>query len=126
MTTYPTIPTLAPQADDETVREYGLRAFRFLLAENLCAAVLDTADLEQAIAASMLLLPTPDLAPVVRARYHAIRFDILSTLDRRQRAARQLEKAAAAAAKPNVDGGKPAPLRRPVPVIPPASVARRF
>lgn len=128
-TTYPTIPTLDAQRRDESPREFGLRAFRFLLTEQLCAAVLDSRTLEHAMAASqVVILGDAETSPVARERYRDVRLDILRTLDRRRREEQATAKRATVATsspKPK-DGGKPSPLRRPVPVVPPASTARRF
>lgn len=125
-TAYPTIPTLEPRTADESPREFGLRAFRFLLTESLCACVLPSSTLEQAIAASQLMT-SADVADAARERFHAIRLDIMRTLDRRNREEKAAAKAAAVVVNaPKPQGGKPAPLRRPTPIIPPATTARRM
>lgn len=83
MATTKQIPTLTPQRDDESAREFGLRAFRFLLVEELSAAILPTSTLDACLAASVDLL-LGETSDVVRERYQRIRFDITSTLHRRR------------------------------------------
>jgi len=128
-TTYPTIPTLAPQTDEESPREFGLRAFRFLLIEELTAGLLSTPDLEQAMAASQLLTSAKDTAPQARERFHALRHDIASTLNRRQHEAREAAKVPPPTASQKTPPSRPVRLQRPVPMLPPSGATaggRRF
>jgi hypothetical protein len=132
--TYPALPTLSPARPDETTRQYGLRAFGFLLAEGLCAAVLDTATLEHAAAASQAVVGSPELLDATREKYRAVRFDIMTTIRRRQQDAADLAhlaeirqrlaaKRAEQAPPPAKDGGAGVLRRRPTPIVPPAGAA---
>jgi hypothetical protein len=125
-TTYPRIPTFPPQAADEAPRDLGLRAFRFLLTENLSAVLLSTSVLDQALSASQLVIAAPDMAESARARFTSLRFEIASTLENRRREEAIASRSVAASApmpKPK-SGGHASRLQPPVPVRPSPSAAQ--
>src|SRR5204862_4178618 len=86
---FPRIPTLAPRGIEEAARAFGLRAFEFLMRERVVAAVLDTDVLEQALAASHLIVVASEMADTVREQLHTVRLDMAATIDRRRREQRQ-------------------------------------
>src|ERR1700676_3609354 len=92
------IPTLQPRGVEEAPRAFGLRAFQFLVRERVVAAVLDTDVLEQALAASHLIVAAREMSDPVRDQLHNVRLDMAATVDRRKREDR--ERAAVAAWKP--------------------------
>ena len=87
---FPRIPTLAPRGIEEAARAFGLRAFEFLMRERVVAALLDTDVLEQALAASHLIVVASEMADTVREQLHTVRLDIAATIDRRTREQREL------------------------------------
>lgn len=129
-----TLPTLAPRTADETAQSFGLRAFRFLVAEGLSACALDTDALELAHHASQTLVAAPDLSPLVCDRYHLMRLDMLNTIARRQREADEAAYRATlqvpalrpvARQYPDRDGGTRVARLRPIPIVPPAGMTVR-
>src|SRR5207244_269335 len=87
---FPRIHTLAPRGIEEAARAFGLRAFEFLMRERVVAAVLDTDVLEQALAASHLIVVASEMADTVREQLHTVRLDMAATIDRRRRDQRHL------------------------------------
>ena len=85
--------------------------------ERVVAAVLDTDVLEQALAASHLIVVASEMADTVREQLHTVRLDMAATIDRRMREQRQL---AAGATRNPVRPTRPIqPGRlRPVPIRP--------
>src|ERR1700676_528035 len=92
------IPTLQPRGIEEAARAFGLRAFQFLVRERVVAAALDTDVVEQALAASALIIVAREMSDTVREQLHTVRLDMAGTIDRRTREQREL--AAVAALKP--------------------------
>jgi hypothetical protein len=124
---FPKIPTLDARGVEEGPREFGLRAFRFLLTERLVAGVLNTDALEHALAVSQLIVIAHEMADTVRDEIHAVRLDIMTTIGRRQR--EQREAAALAASRRPIPKtpGQPTRLRCPVPIKPtPSAVTNPF
>ena len=58
--------------------------------ERVVAAVLDTDVLEQALAASHLIVVASEMADTVREQLHTVRLDMAATIDRRTREQREL------------------------------------
>ena len=115
---FPRIPSLEPRGIEEAARAFGLRAFQFLMRERVVAAVLDTEVLEQALAASHLIVAAHEMADSVREHLHAVRLDMAATIERRTREQRKL---AAVATRNPAAPTRPTPprrLRRPVPIRP--------
>lgn len=125
------IPTFPSRRAGERPFDLGLRAFRFLLTEELSAAVLDTEDLEQALAASQSIVTGKDLSLEVRDRYQRLRLDIMTTVQRRQREARAAAAAQAAPApaaptvRPTGGGGQRVKLIPTMPKLSPSGAAAR-
>jgi hypothetical protein len=115
---FPRIPTLAPRGIEETPRAFGLRAFEFLLRERVVAAVLDTDVLEQALAASHLIVVASEMADTVREQIHTVRLDMAATIDRRLREQRELAAGATRNAARPTRPIQPGRLRGPVPIRP--------
>jgi len=85
--------------------------------ERVVAALLDTDVLEQALAASHLIVVASEMADTVREQLHTVRLDIAATIDRRRREQREL--AAGATRNPSrptrpIQSGR----LRPVPIRP--------
>jgi hypothetical protein len=124
---FPKIPTLEARGIEEAARAFGLRAFQFLVRERVVAAVLDTDVLEQALAASQLIVVAPEMAHTVRDQIHAVRLDIVNTIGRRHREQRQAAALAASRRTMPNTPGQPTRLRRPVPIKPtPSAVTNPF
>jgi hypothetical protein len=128
-TTYPAIPTLEPQRAGERPADFGLRAFRFLVSERVVAGLLDTDALELAMHASHGVVTAVEMNAEAREVMRGVRFDIATTLERR---AREMPPAVSApppddSRQPDGprDGGHRVPLRRPVPIVPPAGASAR-
>lgn len=126
-TTYKRIPDLPGQMAGERPFDFGLRAFRFLLVEEVSAALLDTPVLEQALNSSLAVITAPDLTDATRERYHRLRHEITGTVVRRHAAARLAEQTAAAApVAPTPSGGSRVRRVPVVPQLPPSGAMRAF
>jgi hypothetical protein len=129
-TTYlPIAERFATRTTSESPREFGLRAFRFLMGDRLSVLALDDATLDLALAASQEVVIASEMADSAREVMRSLRFDILSTLERRRRderaAAAKAPVASAAPAPRPKSGGLKTGLRRPVPVVPPGGASAR-
>ena len=88
-----------------------------MMRERVVAALLDTDVLEQALAASHLIVVASEMADTVREQLHTVRLDIAATIDRRMREQREL--AADATRNPSRPTRPIQPGRlRPVPIRP--------
>ena len=83
---YPRIPDLPPQRADESVWQYGVRAFAFLVETGITAGLLDSDALHAALHQSQILVAQRDLAPAALRQYHTIRLCIAEVLRRRDAA----------------------------------------
>lgn len=111
------IPTMAPREAYESAVGYGLRVFGHLLTTAVCASTVESDALKLALHASQVAVTSPETTDGVRARYAAIRRDILTTLARRDREATLVMPETPTPTEP-VLGGAKVPRRRPVPVLP--------
>jgi hypothetical protein len=115
---YPRIPDLSPRTAEETVIGFGLRAFSYVLAYRL-PGLLETADLELALHASMIAVASPGLLLSTRDQYADARRDIGRTLARRTAALPVPEPEPEPMPAPDVTGGSRVPVHPgPVPMGP--------
>lgn len=83
-TTYRPLPTPPAPTGDQTMTQYGLQIFGFVLAHG-CTATLDDRQVELAISASLYAIAAADLLDSTRTRYTDARRALADCQDRRRR-----------------------------------------
>jgi len=125
MNQYPRIPDCPAQQPGEDHQTYGLRCFRYLVAERVTPGVLTDDQLAAALHFSQIVVTAKDAAAAALDCYHAIRLQIQAAQHERQTAASSPQApqgatiAPAAAPQAGTDGGardrQPTPPTRPTP-----------
>lgn len=125
MMSYPAFPTLTSRAADESPRQYGHRALCFVLDTGITASV-DDEGLQQADQVSLIATSAADISPSALERLQMARHQIAASLRFRVAERAKAVPAALMNAQPPTTGGRRAPVRRPVPALPPTGSARPF
>lgn len=118
MNTYPRLPAVPAQLADEHASDYGLRLFRFLVAERIPVTLLSRAQQEAALHFSLVAVVAPNVADSVRVQWHDIRHQLAAAVAR-PASAEAAPEATGAPQKPAKSGGvrqpRPVPPTRPTP-----------